>query len=434
MPKNILYHFVHSKNATLLAAGILLSGLIVFAMNNRISIDDMFFYARCRDAGIREMVLEQYNQYSGRFTAYFLNGTVLFYFNHTALAIWNVVSIVCFFLSVRFFIKSCPYLPNPKGAGWIFLFAGLLFGCTHPGEQFFWYTQVNTYLWSATCALVVLAILYTTEIRLHHVFLVLISCIFVGGSSESFLIQLLLLVTALSVFSWKKFTTDKRILAIASTCTLITIGYFTIFSPGNQVRSQLISELNHTGFFKAMAQSVYSYFSSSNALISYAWLLPLLMALSFYLREPLKQLSLPKATVLYFTFLLVFMAPSAWALREPAPARALITCDLLTMFYLLIVLQKIHLLKKLPVPLGYFTGIITVLAAIIIYSSQCITYAKAYDKRDNQLRQNNTAETLKSNLLPDCRMYKAAHVYNDKNFHTRWHIHLYYSPGSGTNK
>jgi hypothetical protein len=317
--ENRIYTFAQSKNAAYLAAGILLSGILIFSWNNRISIDDMFFYARCRDRGISAMIREQYYHYSGRFGAYSLNGFVLLYFNHFMLALWNTVSIICFFFSVRFFIRSCPYLPGIHTTGWVFLFSALLFGSTHPGEEFFWYTQVNTYLWSATCMLLIAGIICANVFTTWGLLLLPVCSSFIAASSESILMQTGLLLVILSAVKWNSFSLHKKLTIVFSFILMCVLGYLSVFSPGNEVRSFFIHEINHTGFFEALAQSVYSYFTSEPAIISYVWAIPFMAAAGFYLNKPLREISFLKATMFYILFLVICMLPSAWALREPAP-------------------------------------------------------------------------------------------------------------------
>jgi hypothetical protein len=406
---------------------VLFFALLSIAFFNRISIDDMFFYSRCRDMGIKNMVSEQYYGYSGRYAAYFLNGLVLSCFNHSLLVLWNIFSILAFFVAVQKFIHSVKIFPVTHSAGWIFIFAALIFGSSHPGEEFFWYTQVNTYLWSSIFLLTCLSIITEDKKSITHYILLVISCVFIGGSSESICIQSIMLIIIFIILKFKQKKKTDIYAPVIALIVLLCAGYFTLFSPGNQVRSEIISKLTNHSFPYAMASSLYHYFTGINNIERFVWLALLVIPATVFFSEAKNQLSLIKASILYFILLSLFMLPSAWALREPAPARALITSDILTVLYVFFCAIKLKKYFQIYLRLAFVWAVITLLAASFIYVNQSYNYSMAYDKREKIIENHSTEKIITINqTMPYCRVLKVAEITSDLKHYTNKHFRLYY--------
>lgn len=400
------------------------ASIFLFAMFNRVSLDDMFFFSRVRDQGISSMVSEQYNQYSGRFAAYTLNGLILS-LPAWLLPFWNMFSLVSFFVMLKKLLSQFNFL-SWKQHGMVLFFLAVFFGVTHPGEEFFWYTQVNTYLWSATCGIFILYFLLLAKPRSLHWILVIPATFFMGASSESMLIQFLLLFVLVLYFqpSNRRIVLLKRSLPVFVVCGFSA--YFSFSAPGNGLRMDAIQQSQPMDFLPALARSFAHYYVSDASLVRFLCLLPFLAITAFHI-DWKQKISFWRISAIYALLMLLCLVPTAWTLREAAPPRALIYPDVLTALYFLFVCRSvIDRFSLTPFPFTITTALVSVIIALHAY--QGFTYSLAFDLREKMLQSNKRIQDLNAVMvpMPYTRVQKMAEIDPRIDHYSRTHFMLYY--------
>jgi hypothetical protein len=399
--------------------------VILTAVCNRLSIDDLFFKYRINTVGLGGIIDEQYS----RVMAYFLNGCIIAINSQVVFVLYNLVSI---FVFAYFLIQVLPaFLPAAYEAknkfAWLF-FLFFFFCCSKPAEVFFWYTQVSTYLWCINCILIVVYFLQKGFRRNWQVPLFWFACLFIGGSSEFLALQFLILLVACSL--WKKPaipSEGKLIYSIGLILLLISLA-ITLFSPGVETRCDLLATdspgnilLSHLKFFLLY----FKLFGTLRRMGLLVFLLGIFMAYGIQSGASFKIRV--KEWIAYLLFVFCSLLITTYKLHDLAPPRALIICDLIGLF----------LLAKAAMSFGWLlhkkAGFVSEPARsacyglffflLLVYSIDHVSYARAYDWRERYILMS-TSDPIRVGPLPDCYFIQSCTISDDSLDFRNQHLKL----------
>lgn len=443
--------------------------LLFFVLSyfNRLAVDDFYYLGGYAERGVWGCMRDLYNGYSGRWTAYLLTGWIVslhqfnlyhFVFNCITILLWVMI----IYSLIRKIIVKKLNLNFSKKLNLLFaviLICSLFCSTYNIGETWFWLVQVCSYLWSIMMTLVLLTILLEEKFRTVHIFLIIISSVFIGGASESFaLINIFLLsfylifsYTSLKKYDWvflpKNASINKKIfLALVFLLASFTI---TMLAPGNENRYEALPKVSA---FQTIWIQVKSFIKITLIktplklhyllLFSFPWLI-LGNFFSVHSQKVNVYSLLPVIKKYFFVLLVlifIFLIPTSFIMSELGPDRALAQISFLVTFcfaaLFFIVGYKVEIREKLFRPLRILSivfsiGILSYHLADQFYITK--KYAEAYDQRMEMLKtldragQKNTVELQP--LLFSGMLY-SAEISDDtthfSNYFLEYSLHLKY--------
>lgn len=247
----------NTKNYFTFLAGCSALFLLLFfivSYYNRLAADDLYYMGNYREVGVWGCMQKLYFNYSGRWLAYLLTGWVVSLNKFKGYQfVFNVFTLVCLIAILHLLIhkliveKLKLRLSNTRALLFALLLTGNFFFTSYSiGETWFWLVTVCIYLWSIIMCLYLLYALMDEKIKSAYVVLILISALFIGGSSESYaLVVIFMLATYLFLVRTRfgKYLpfqlpeSRNRNIKIGMALALILLAFtITMLAPGNKVR------------------------------------------------------------------------------------------------------------------------------------------------------------------------------------------------------
>jgi len=396
--------------------------LLFLSFYNRLVIDDWDYLGSLNDPGIIRYVKHLYQSWSGRWTAYPLTGFVVFLFSKNAwfLAAFILLTFLSLYLLIlsllkKLFITFRITVSLTK----VHLHAALLlmtlfFTSYSKGETWFWLVHVCVYLWSIVLTLLLIRIFLSEKLKFHHLPVLAISAMYIGGASESFAVVVLFVLASYLIFSvWRKnpvilLPVNNSLIAKQLMTIVFLLGsfLFTMTAPGNDTR---ISALPHVEWY----QTLWIFVKSCIKIffIRLPQHLPLLVLFSLpwlYLgaegqegrqRMMLKEylFSIRKIILIVIFFIPVCLAPAAVMMSELGPDRALsqitflIAVSFAALFFGCGRKVRLHpVLNNLKIPNAALIFLFVVITTWLQFDIAS-KYAAAYDARWDYLVRLNAS-------------------------------------------
>ena len=233
---------------------ILFAALIfILSWNSRLAADDYYFIYLTKVYGPFNATILQFNQFSGRWFCHLISTFLLTFadnryflptfFITTFLALYVILSaLIC---KINFKLKNDITKSNSNLLALIIL-ASTFFNSFSIGENWFWFISVTTYLWSFICTLIISLFLLNDKKSVSLSAASLLCSIYIGSSSESIALSIVLLLFSYSVYnifingiqSFLKKKESKKIIFVVSIISLALLS--SIFSPGSLLRHKLL--------------------------------------------------------------------------------------------------------------------------------------------------------------------------------------------------
>ncbi|MBK5284805.1 MAG: hypothetical protein JJE25_05345 [Bacteroidia bacterium] len=419
-----------------------LSLFAVLAIHNRPAADDFIYLANISEKGIWGCMTDLYFGYSGRWMAYLFAGFVLSFHNNN-LYLFSFSSITIILLIavldslIRKITKTYSRLILSQHISVLYaiiLTTALFFSSYSIGETWFWTVQVCTYLWSILMSLLLLNVLLEKNIKPHHVPLIIISTIFIGGASESFaLVNIFLLVVYLTFSNGRFILYPKRNNKIIAALIFLTASFtVTMLAPGNEVRLGFLPKVSFT-------ETIWIQFKSfikidfiktpillpNILLFSFPWLILGRFFSGSMPKEKLKSIfpAVKKYFVLLIVLIFIFLIPTSFIMSELGPDRALSQISFFTTFSFSALFYylgyKVEVSEKIFQTLKFITLIFSIAVLFYHLSMQfplTKKYAAAYDQRIELLKKMNQTEqteTIELKPLPVSGMLYSAEISRD---------------------
>ncbi|MEO5571079.1 MAG: DUF6056 family protein [Bacteroidia bacterium] len=441
----------------LLAVSSVLFVLLFFVLSyyNRLAGDDFYYLGGYSEKGVWGCMRDLYFGYSARWTAYLLTGWIIglnsfkqYHFIFNCFTLFTLIVSLCFL--IKYIFHRALNLKLSRGINLLYgiiLSCSLFFSSYSIAETWFWHVQVCTYLWSIIMSLILINILLAEKFKTIHIFLIIISSVFIGGASESFaLINILLLSSCLLLLNskMKKFlnvsvpdkqTVNKKI--ILALLFLLISFTITMLAPGNEVR---YSALPKVSFIQTLWIQVKSFikiiFISTPLkmhylfLFSFPWLI-----LGEYLSTSIPKMnllpvlfSLKKYFFILLILIFIFLVPTSFIMSELGPDRALAQISFLISFCSAVLFFILGYRVQIKEKVFLIFKIITVVFSIAVLSikfkeqfSIAKKYAAAYDRRMDLLTDLNKSgqkNVIELNQLPESGMIYSAEISTDTGYFT----------------
>lgn len=388
-------------------ASLFLILFVMLSLHARISGDDFFYLGLTQEHGVNGAMLYQYEHWSGRWSAHWIGcaliGLTKYYLFLPALLI---TTLLLFIHSVDLFVKK--FTENlslvQRLSVSTLIAAAFFFGCFSVAETFFWYIIVFTYLWSIIAGNYLLYLIYFGRKNKMTVGGIIIAAAYIGGAAESLSLFYLLLVSTLLVISWKRNPGIKaNSFLLIALGTLLIASLIAYLAPGTFVRNSLMPE---TGISDRMFTLIKSFVKSLLAIYGnkILFLLCFLIPISAVVTIPSSP-GLRSSLLIYFSLMVIALAPTALVMSEQGPARALAIVALISLLFVLIVLLKYRSQNADVIySLASLAGAIYLLVSIVQQHEKVNVFAQAYDQRMDyllKLKQNNFTGIADLKPLPD---------------------------------
>jgi hypothetical protein len=424
----------------------------ILSIHNRPAADDFYYLTCVPQSGIISCVAELYKGYSARWTAYTLAALIIpvpWLYHFLPVIITLIMSALLAAIIRLWFLRQHAIrmtLPDALLCGMV-LCSAFFFTTFSVAESWFWIIQVCTYLMSMLAQMM---LLYSFLSEKKNYWILLPAAVFIGGSSESYaVIVLLILLAGLTLPVVRQVmeqwfpTSDLRnklSLALAGCLSAFVV---TMASKGNLVRYEalphaplpdmmriILSTWAKAAFFKPLTVLPYYLlfgwltFAAGRRLSQSGTAHP-----GIFIRRWLKSLMLLLAAVL------VLILPATIILSGLPPDRALLqVCFLITSFVLLFFLDAGSRLAPLPYERFLLRKpLALILPFVLIYhittqSMISARYAWAVDDRLKYLHELKMAgNTSPVNLpaLPSSGWLYAAEISSDTSHFTNQWIKKY---------
>lgn len=451
-----MFTFKKNLHSTLLwaASALFVALYAILSYNNRLAADDLYYLANYPKVGVWGCMEYLYQTFSGRWSAYLYTGAVvalshfkwtLFVFHAFTLA--SLITILALILHQLLNLRLQLQLKKHE----ILLYAtittmGLFFTSYSIGETWFWVVQVCTYLWCIIMSLLLIHAFLNNGSTGFNLLLIFIAGLFIGGSSESYALVNLFLLSGFLFLANIRFpklpflhlpTSKKLNIKLTIALIAVLIGFaITMAAPGNGVR---YDALPHPS--KAMLGWILIKSFIKIAFIRTPLNLPMLLLFGlpwFLLGNRMQKNSsvvsfarfsksaLPYLCI-FLTMIIVFLIPTSLVMAELGPDRALSFVSFFIalsfsagLFWagmrLSVGKRTIHLLK-----IGIPATMIILLAYQTTNQRQITSaYARSYDSRNNQLKtveqKKEDSIIVLDSLKPSGMLYSAEISTNPNHF------------------
>ncbi len=398
-----------------------LTYIFVLGYYNRLSGDDFAFMGHMREHGFLSPFTYWYDAWQGRFCPQFVVNTVLSIYKVIPNLMFYTVGIsVLFILSIYKILKIC----FPLSKLYLLNFSTLIFSTlvftSLEFNTFYWITVSPMYFGGILFALFGMGYILQPQHKKLHYWLIALSFIYVGSSSEhvgilaSAALGLLLFLNSIRVrFNIKKALKNKQNIKLLIALTFCAISFIiTILAPGNKVRMGAANQttdimgiyyITKVAFWYMLRHALYK-------LPYFVAIIPPLLLLGALIKEKVK---LPKVN--YFLVLLgapalllviIFLsnAPSAYAISAIGPTRSYVFISFLIILFTVVVL--IYTGYRFLKPYKWFYGLSIFsslfLIVMLVYVSkneipEVIKYSKSADERVEHLlsvKNTNPNDTI----------------------------------------
>jgi hypothetical protein len=420
---------------------------------NRLAADDFYFLFAQQKYGTVQAVLNSYEQYSGRWTAYSLTCWLLqfwdkplflpLFFSLTFLLFYAVV-----FRLFNLILKSQDIsLTRVEKLLYSVLFTSCcLISSNNFGETWLWFTSVCSYWLSLIALLFLLCEIFSKKFNLISTVLLLILPIYIGGASESYALVSILIFILLLFYGYTKKVKIielsfglSRIKISLILILLITSFSITASAPGNLIR---LSQLPTQGTLIQIISPFKALVHMSFHLLSPEFLLLLLFATPFYFLggELNQKQKTPKRfykknilffIILVFSGIFLLVLPASLLLNETPPVRALSQVYFFLSATMCIALYYLGQIWPIQDRFKQFVKSLHVLLLLFVllyllfnHYPKAKSYAFNYDKRMKILIENKTTQK-KLLLLPPLgnpAWFYSAEISSDTNHFTNQHL------------
>jgi len=429
-----------------------LSLFFMLSYYNRLAADDMHFLGCYSEIGIWGCMRDRYFGISGRWSAQLLIGWIVSMNNfvgyHLVFNCFTFLSLATVLYSlIRKIIWKKLNINISKKIAILFsiLLTGNLFFTSYSiAETWFWLVPVCTYLWSIIMSLVLLHVLMDNKINPIHIFLIIISCSFIGGASESYaLVNIFLLIAylffsniSLSPLSFPK-NKNLNIKIIIVLFFLLVAFAITMNAPGNEVRYVSLPKGDFTHLLWVQIKSFIKIIFIRTplnlpylVLFSFPWFI---LGRSLSVNEKKEGLISLLYSYKHYLFIalvliFIFLLPTSFIMVELGPDRSLSMISFFIVFCfaaLFFVLgTKIEMSEKIIQPLKNILVFITIGILIFHLADQySITkkYARGYDSRVDLLvilNEKGQKDIVELEPLPASGMLYSAEISEDTSHFT----------------
>lgn len=383
--------------------------LLITFFFNRFATDDYHFIGELRTISFKEIYLDLYFNWHGRWTSNFL--LVLFLkFNQAPLflMLYNTLSLGLLYIGVVRVLKAVNTFYNiniERKAVLTFgvIFISVLFFCTiSANDSWLWYTSSIVYLWSTIAFFFGLSTFFKEKKKFLDYLILILSTIYIGGSNEplTFIILLLLLFLIL-----KK---HETIISSLSIIVLISAFLINYLSPGTLHRNQMTPDLSfvnlilYTGYssIKFLLFSIHTTFIPALFLSIPFYLLGKKSSFSIAVFHPIKELI--KSIVLIISVVVINQFIVIYALGGLSPDRSAITSTIvitITMIRYLFLMGTRHKNKYNQIKKILFLNVIALIIFNFYFANIHSNYATAVDNRIQYISISKS-ELIKVDPLP----------------------------------
>lgn len=393
--------------------------IAMMAIFNQPTIDDLYFIHDVKTKGILGSVTDQYNNFSGRYTAYFINNCIQFLENNVFTALFTILIHLLFANAVFLNIQRIPLLE--KRHHFLFTLLIYLFFITSTNfatETFFWTTQTITYLLPFSLLLFMVYFYSVSETKKHYPFLIVFIAVLSGGMNEWITLVFILFLTYQLFNKTIQHSFNYQVIKSIGIAILVTQWGFVYFSPGNSIRSAIIAEENQLSLSTAF---LYGTGLFAKSYLSKRGLLFLLFAI--YFSVFLNNKSKLNHQKLFLSGSILFVAgffPLVYFFHDVPPSRTLVFAETGLLLSFIGILG--YFIQKLTIPyrlLGQFTMIVSV--AYLGYTLHtAYLYNNAYAERKSYALKQN--EIIRVDPLPQCDLYYEAEITTDIHHYRNQHV------------
>ena len=224
---------------------------LLISSNQRLAADDYHYLIKTRDLGIWDSAVYYYNNWNSRWAsslarAVFLNVSG----SNLSFVFLNLISLVFGLISVRAILStlvSQTKIPIKRRQHWLlasYILLILFHASIAKSDTWFWLSSTPSYLWGAFAAILGISLLFKPKTSVPRLFLSALLFTYVGGSSESVALAILIGLCYLGFITHKKvqrITVNRKALHLATIICLIAFG-ISLVGPGLEIRKSFLPQ------------------------------------------------------------------------------------------------------------------------------------------------------------------------------------------------
>ena len=407
--------------------------LFVTAWFNRFSADDYLFIGELKNFSFAEIYQKLYLTWNGRWT---YNFVILFFIQFSEykyfLVAFNGLSFLLLFYSIYLVLTALnkKYETNLNFKTvllYTIVFSGVFFFFTHfTGQSWFWISASLAYLWSCIFFLFGLSSWLKPTHRFFDYLVIIICCLYIGGSNE-----VLALLTILLLFVSFFFKGNKVLKVITLIVMLGSIGV-NYFSVGTTFRNNLTPNLPFVDLVLYVGYGTVKYVFID----FYKTILPaIIFGFPFFIlgtksnnqfcRNFNVKTELFKTLVFVFLVVIINQFIVIYSLGGLAPERSTITSSLFGSFAIVrfMFLYGNHLKK---VKINFKPVLLIVVVLMLVFNGVFYVihknYSQSVDERTTIILSNHKNEPIKLKKLSDAGYLNSAEITADSTNFLNQHL------------